>query len=101
MGIKVDLDEELEKEFRQLAMKKFGYSKGSIKKATETAIRQWTAAEFQTKPSSTSEAKQGSKTGVDLLVGLLKNTKHKTSVEEQHEIRKLWVKVAAERGRRK
>ena len=33
MGIKVDLDEELEREFRELAMKKFGYSKGSIKKA--------------------------------------------------------------------
>jgi hypothetical protein len=34
------LDEDLEKEFRELAMKKFGYSKGSIKKATESAIKE-------------------------------------------------------------
>ncbi len=101
MGIKVELDEQLEREFRQLAMKKFGYSKGSIKKATETAIRQWTEIEFGTRPNSMGEGRQGSKTAVDLLTGLLKNTKHKTSVEEQHEIGKLWANVATERARRK
>ena len=31
MGIKVYLDEDLEREFREFAMKRFGYSKGSIK----------------------------------------------------------------------
>jgi hypothetical protein len=85
MGIKVDLDEDLEKEFRELAMRKFGYSKGSIKKATESAIRQWTATEIQAKPASMGSRKQ-KKSGTDLLTGLLKNVKHKGSVEEQHEI---------------
>ncbi len=94
MAIKVELDENLEKEFRELAMKKFGYSKGSIKKATETAIREWTAVETGRKVA-TSQSKKG-KSGVDLLTGLLKDVKHRTSVEEQHEIRKLWTKSAEE-----
>jgi hypothetical protein len=101
MGIKVELDEQLEREFRQLAMKKFGYSKGSIKKATETAIRQWTETVSGTGPNSESKERQGGGSAVDLLTGLLKNTAHKTSVKEQHEIRRLWAKVATEQRRRK
>jgi hypothetical protein len=42
MSLKVNLDKELEKRFRELAMKQFGYSKGSIKKATHVAIEAWT-----------------------------------------------------------
>ena len=42
MSLRVKLDKELEKKFRELAMRKYGYSKGSIKKAIETAIREWT-----------------------------------------------------------
>jgi hypothetical protein len=32
---------ETEEEFRRLAMKKFGYGKGSLSKALEDALRQW------------------------------------------------------------
>ncbi len=32
------LDEQLERKFRELAMKKFGYSKGSMRRAAEKAI---------------------------------------------------------------
>jgi hypothetical protein len=32
---------EVEKEFRKLAMKKFGYRKGSLSKALEEALRHW------------------------------------------------------------
>ena len=42
MSLKVDLDRDLERKFRQLAMKRFGYSKGSLKKATHYAIELWT-----------------------------------------------------------
>ena len=42
MSLKVDLDRDLERKFRYLAMKKFGYSKGSLKKATHHAIELWT-----------------------------------------------------------
>lgn len=99
MGIKVELDEDLERRFRELAMKKFGYAKGSIKKATESAIRQWTANEFGLKAGS-GQRQQGTKSGADLLVGLLKNTRHRSSVEEQHAIGKLWAKVAEERSQK-
>jgi hypothetical protein len=32
---------EVEKEFRKLAMEKFGYGKGSLSKALEEALRHW------------------------------------------------------------
>ena len=32
---------ELEKKFRKLAMKKFGYGKGSLSKALEEALHHW------------------------------------------------------------
>ena len=32
---------EIEEEFRRLAMKKFGYGKGSLSKALEDALRKW------------------------------------------------------------
>ena len=35
------VSEELEKEFRKLAMKKFGYGKGSLSKALEEAVKEW------------------------------------------------------------
>ena len=33
-----------EEQFRRLAMKKFGYGKGSLSKALEAALRQWIQA---------------------------------------------------------
>jgi hypothetical protein len=38
------------------------------------------------------------KSGADLLVGLLKDTNHKSSEQEQHKIEKLWTKAAEERS---
>jgi hypothetical protein len=32
---------EIEEKFRRLAMRKFGYGKGSLSKALEVALRQW------------------------------------------------------------
>jgi hypothetical protein len=48
MSLKVDLNKDLERKFRQLAMKRFGYSKGSIKKATHLAIELWTRENLKT-----------------------------------------------------
>lgn len=42
MSLKVNLNKELEKKFRELAMKKYGYSRGSLKKAAHHAIELWT-----------------------------------------------------------
>ncbi len=85
MVIKLELERELERRFRELAMKRFGYAKGSIKKAAESAIKQWA------KEAEIPE-KRRHRDSVGLMVGLLKNVKHKTSVEEQHGIKKLWIK---------
>ncbi len=41
MSLRVEIGKDLERKFRELAMKKYGYSKGAIKKATETALKKW------------------------------------------------------------
>lgn len=33
--------EKIEREFRKLAMEKFGYGKGSLSKALEEAVKEW------------------------------------------------------------
>lgn len=40
-GIKVYIDEHIEEEFRKTAMKVFGYGKGSLSKAAESAFKKW------------------------------------------------------------
>jgi hypothetical protein len=39
--IRGKIPKEAENEFRRLAMKKFGYGKGSLSKALEEAVRAW------------------------------------------------------------
>ena len=39
MVLKVELEKELEYKFREVAMKKYGYQKGSIQKATKDALK--------------------------------------------------------------
>ena len=41
MVLKFELEEDLENKFREAAMKKFGYSKGSLQKASKEALRTW------------------------------------------------------------
>jgi len=75
MTIRIKLSEETERKFREIAMKKFGYGKGSLTKAAENAILQWIALnkDVETFGNPTDELK-----------GLLKGVKS-TSVELQHE----------------
>ena len=40
-GIKVYISEEADKKIRKLSMDRFGYGKGSLSKAVESAIMQW------------------------------------------------------------
>ncbi len=42
--IRAVIDKEAETKFRQLAMKKFGYGKGSISKALTEALENWIRA---------------------------------------------------------
>ncbi len=41
MSLRLEIDEELERKFRETAMHEFGYGKGSLKKASEMALMKW------------------------------------------------------------
>lgn len=85
MVLKVEFERKLEEEFRELAMKKYGYSKGSIKKASEEAIKKWIREEDKQLPKFKDPVKK--------IEGMMQRLKGKyTSVELQHEATKLWAK---------
>jgi len=85
-GLKVYIDEELEKKFRKLAMEVYGYGKGSLSLAVEDAIRSWLLEhELMLKEASVPEDP------VKAIRGLLTGIK-KGAVELQHEARLLRVR---------
>jgi len=43
--LKVETSDELLERFKKKAMEKYGYKRGSLKKATESLIRKWLAEE--------------------------------------------------------
>lgn len=77
MVLKVEFDEAFERRFRELAMKKYGYSKGSIKKAGEEAIQSWIEEEEEIESPISEDP-------IEAISGIMKHVK-KTSVELQHE----------------
>ena len=85
MVLKINFDKEFERKFRELAMKKHGFYKGSIKKAGEEALREWIKTEDRSLPSV--------KDPIKLIEGILISERgKKSSVELQHEAKKLWLK---------
>lgn len=93
MSLRLELDEELERRFRELAMRKFGYSKGSLLKASTVAVSQWVK---QNEIKQTKSVKDP----VSLLSGLLKGSTRKSSVELQHEATRIWAERAMHYKRR-
>jgi len=85
-GLKVYVDEELERRFRKVAMEVYGYGRGSISKAVEDAMRKWlleheiALAEIEVPDDP-----------VRAIRGMLKHVK-KSGVELQHEARSIRVK---------
>jgi hypothetical protein len=72
--IKVEVDEDLAKRFRQRAMEKYGYKKGAVKKALEGLMEDFAGKSLE-KPNWSD------------FVGILKNDyKGMTSVDLQHSI---------------
>lgn len=83
MSLRIELDE-LEIPFRERAMKKFGYEKGSLKKAAMEAIRHWVDGQ-KDMPES--------KEPFSLIQGMLEQWKGKTNaVQLQHAAARLWTK---------
>lgn len=72
--LKIKISDDVEKAFRKLAMRKFGYQKGSMSGAAQEAIEEWIF-------SGESDQKEQF---WDSLEGVLKHVK-KSSVKLQHE----------------
>ena len=85
MVLKVELEKELENKFREAAMRKYGYAKGSLQKATKEAL----ASRAMRQSSKVPKVEDPFK----LVEGMLGHLRGKTtSVELQHEATKLWAK---------
>jgi len=86
--IRAEIDDKLERRFRELAMKRFGYGKGALTKAVEEAILKWISSieeEIITFEGDPVEAIDGILSNVDMESAAL-----------QHEIKDLWAsKVSA------
>jgi hypothetical protein len=81
--IKAKIDKKLELKFRELAMRRYGYSKDAISRAVEDAILKWI---------SLVEKEQISFEGdpIEAIKGILSDVKI-VSVELQHMIKDIWI----------
>ena len=82
-GMRLQVKEEVERRFREAAMKRFGYGKGSLSRAAEEAIQMWlisVSVEDFVFEGNPVEAIDGLLSDVDL-----------DSVEVQHLAIKKWV----------
>ena len=85
MVLKFELEKELENEFREAAMRKYGYAKGSLQKASKEALSEWVHQRSGNIPKVDDPFK--------LVRGILRHLKgKKTSVQLQHEVKDLWAK---------
>lgn len=86
--IRAKINERLERKFRELAMKRFGYGKGALSKAVEEAILKWVSlvggkeVVFEGDP-------------VEAIDGLLSDV-NIDSVKLQHKIKEIWMGKVAE-----
>ena len=85
MVLKFELEKELEQKFRETAMRRYGYTKGSLQKASKEALNDWVHQQSNEIPKVEDPFK--------LVRGMLKHLKgKKTSVQLQHEAKYLWAK---------
>jgi len=81
-GIRLQLRDDLEKRFREAAMRRFGFGKGALSRAAEQAIEAWLSVATETIRFEGDPVKvmEGILSGVSL-----------DAVELQHSVKKLWV----------
>ena len=85
MVLKFELEEKLEHKFREAAMKRYGFAKGSLQKASKEALSNWVTQQSSIVPKV--------KEPFELVEGVLGHLRgKKTSVQLQHEATKLWTK---------
>lgn len=86
--IKAKIDSRLELRFRELAMRRFGYSKGAISRAVEEAILRWISLAEEGSVSFEGDP-------VEVIDGILSDI-NMGSVELQHMIKDIWAFTAVE-----
>lgn len=88
--LKVNISSELEKKFREIAMKKYGYTRGALSTAAQKALANWTV-----KTEKVEKAKEVVRrhvmNPVDDLEGMLSHVKGKTSEQLQNEALDIWA----------
>lgn len=88
MSLRIQIDAKIERKFREVAMKRFGYGKGSLSKAAQEAIISWVSNVENEDVSFEGDP-------VKAIEGLLKGV-DVSSVELQHESQKVWAKKVLE-----
>ncbi|MFQ6086181.1 MAG: hypothetical protein ACE5OY_07995 [Candidatus Bathyarchaeia archaeon] len=86
-GLRVQVRDDIERRFREAAMRRFGYMKGALSKAAEEALLRWL--------SSIREAAPFEGDPVEAIDGLLADIDI-GAVELQHAARELWAKRVLE-----
>lgn len=85
MVLKVELEKKLEHKFRETAMRKYGFQKGALQKATHEALSSWVIQQSSRIPKVDDPFR--------LVEGMLMHLRgKKTSVQLQHEATNLWAK---------
>ncbi|MCD6470005.1 hypothetical protein J7L29_04320 [Candidatus Bathyarchaeota archaeon] len=82
-GIKVYISDELERKFREAAMRLYGYGKGSLSVACEKAISMWLS-----QVSEILNIVELIEDPIEAIYGMLPHVK-KSGVELQHEARRI------------
>lgn len=85
--MKVQVDKGVERRFRELAMRRFGFGKGSLSRAANEAFLMWI--------SNVEEASGFSGDPVEAIDGLLADVKI-DSVKLQHKVGKIWASMVVE-----
>ena len=89
-GIKVYISDEVERKFRETAMRLYGYGKGSLSTASEKAFVAWLS-----QVSEVLDIAESIEDPVEVIYGMLSRVK-KTGVELQHEAGKIRARRALE-----
>lgn len=87
-GIKVYISDDVERKFRETAMKLYGYGRGSLSTASEKAILAWIS-----QVQEVLGVAEPIEDPVEAIYGMLSHVK-RTGVELQHEAGKIRVKRA-------
>jgi hypothetical protein len=85
-GLRLQVRDDLERRFRETAMKRFGFGKGALTRAAEQAFERWLSAAREDVKFEGDPVK-----AIDGILGDMKLN----SVELQHSVRRAWTSKVA------